>query len=1204
MDLHKQRRKRGVILTSQGLKKLAEARREAEINENHGNKFTLEELSDRTLLAPFTVAKVLAHEEGVDKQTLECFFRAFGQELVLGDYTRPDSNSASQDTVSETTKQDWGEAVDVSVFYGRTDELAKLEYWITQDNCRLVALLGIGGIGKSALSVKLAQKVQDRFDYVIWRSLRNAPPVEDILANSILFLSDGQEINLPKNVGQRISQLCELLREKRCLIILDNLETVLGGGQRAGYYCEGYEGYGELFKQVGEAQHESCLVRTSREKPKEIASLEGATLPVRSLQLSGLKPQDGEEMFRAKGFFRGSGDEWQELMQRYAGNPLALKIISTTIQELFDGNIGDFLSQNTVVFGDIRDLLDQHFHRLSPLEAEVMYWLAINREPVALPELREDILSRVQAAKILETLESLLRRSLLERIAARFTLQPVIMEYVTSRLIEQVCQEITTQEIALFRSHALIKAQKPDYVRDIQIRLIVNPIIEELLCSLGTKRNIENRLKQIVASLKGQPHPMQGYAGGNAINLLRYLQIDFNGYDFSDLAICQAYLQNLNLHNVNFQNSNFANCVFNETFRSIFAVAFSPDGNLLATGDTDGEIRLWQIAEGVATLHATPVHTLHAHQGWVQEIAFSRLDVTGEMPLLLASGSEDKTVKLWDVSNGKCLKTLQEHSNWVQSVAFSPDGRTLACGSEGTITFWDVESGECLKIFETNGSWVFSVAFSPDGKTLACGSIEGAVRIWDVAKGICLQEMPGHTGWVWCVAFSPDGSTIASCGDDSTVRLWDVAKGTCRQVLSGHTGWVWHVAFSPDGETLASGGADHTVKLWDVSNATCRLTLEGHGTWVAAIAFHPNKQMLASGSIDRTVRFWDTQTGNCWKTLQGSRDFVHSVAFCPSSSFDSQRILVSGSDLAIRLWNCATGECFKTLQVDTNWIWCVVFSPDGRMLACGGDRFLRIWDWNTGQSLRTFQGDSSWIWAIAFSPDGNIIASAGEEKIVIVWDVNTGQCLQKLQGHSGIIYSIAFHPEGKILASGSFDKTIRLWDINTGECCRILEGHWSWVYAIAFSPQGNILASGSFDLTVRLWDSNTGECLQILEGHTATISTVAFSPDGKILATGSTDGTIRLWDISNGQCCKIIQGNTGYIWSVAFSPDSKILASGCDSETLKLWDVDTGECIKMLKSDRPYEGMNIAGVTGLTEATISTLKTLGALDFAAVVGNS
>ncbi|HEY9710088.1 MAG TPA: NB-ARC domain-containing protein, partial [Oculatellaceae cyanobacterium] len=301
MTVQKQRRKRGVVLTSVGLKKLQEARYQVELEENQGDKYTIEELSDRTQLAPFTVAKVLAAEEGVDKQTLVFFFRAFNLELDKDDYARPGLDvEKPEGTTTPETLTDWGEAIDVSVFFGRTDELAKLEYWILTDSCRLVALVGMGGIGKTALSVKLAEQIQDHFEFVSWRSLRNAPPLKEILANWIEFISNGQETNLATNISTQISQLLEYLRSSRCLLVLDNVESILGSGDCAGRYRDGYEDYGELFRRLGEVSHQSCLILTTREKPKEIASLEGGSLPVRSLQLMGLKVVEGRDFFRAQ----------------------------------------------------------------------------------------------------------------------------------------------------------------------------------------------------------------------------------------------------------------------------------------------------------------------------------------------------------------------------------------------------------------------------------------------------------------------------------------------------------------------------------------------------------------------------------------------------------------------------------------------------------------------------------------------------------------------------------------------------------------------------------------------------------------------------------------------------------------------------------------------------------------------------------------
>ena len=317
------------------------------------------------------------------------------QQIIENEY------QASLQTIEATAnkRQDWGEAPSIrDAFYGRGTELSNLKQWIVNDKCRLVALLGMGGIGKTALSVKLAEEVQDNFDYLVWRTLRNAPPIEEMLANLIRFLSDERETNLPETVNDRVTLLINYLRKRRCLIVLDNAETILQTGMsvassqeaRAGYYQEGYEGYGQLLRRVGEEPHESCLVITSREKPKEFAPLEGKASPVRTISLPGVGETEGQEILKDKGL-SGSPQNWAKLVKNYSGNLLALKLVSETIRELFGGDIAAFLAEGEIIFGDTRNLLDQQFERALELEKQIIYWLAIKREPVLLEELLDYI---------------------------------------------------------------------------------------------------------------------------------------------------------------------------------------------------------------------------------------------------------------------------------------------------------------------------------------------------------------------------------------------------------------------------------------------------------------------------------------------------------------------------------------------------------------------------------------------------------------------------------------------------------------------------------------------------------------------------------------------------------------------------------------------------------------------------------------------
>ena len=1048
-----------------------------------------------------------------------------------------------QPTLAVKRHQDWGEAVDVSVFYGRTEELNTLDQWIVNERCRLVALLGMGGIGKTTLSIKLAQQIQDEFEYVIWRSLRNAPPLQEILADIIKFLSNQQETDFPETVGGRISRSLDYLRSKRCLIVLDNAESILQGGDHAGEYREGYEDYGELIRRVGGTSHQSCLVLTSREKPKEVASSEGETPAVRSLQLTGLKAVEGEEIFKVKGLF-GSEEEQIKLIEFYKGSPLALKIISTTIKELFDGNIAEFLAQGSVVFGQVRDLLEQQFNRLSELEREVMYWLAINREPVSLSELREDIVSLASPPKLIEAAQSLVRRSLIEKAtptptlteksAALFTLQPVVMEYLTDRLIEQICEEIQTVKIECFNRHALIKATAKDYVRETQVRLILNPIAA-IVGAQGLAP-----LQQILSTLQEESPRKPGYAGGNILNLLCYLKTDLSGLDVANLRVWQAYLQGMTLQNVNFTGSDLAKSVFTQAFDRIVSVAFSPDGKLLATGDVVGQIRVWQVVDG------------------------------------------------------QQLLTFQGHTNWVSSIAFSPDGKLLAVtgSSESTVKLWDVNTGQCVRILPGHTDWVSSVAFSPDGQTLASSGDDRRVRLWEVSTGQCLHILQGHTDKVWSVAFSRDGQTLASGSNDSTVKLWDFSTGHCLKTLQADTDGIGTIAFSPDGQTLVSGSDDQTVRLWEVSTGQCLRILQGHNHRVRSVVFSPDGQTLASGSDDRTVRLWEVSTGQCLRILQGHSNRVRSVAF----SLDDQLIASGTADQMVRLWQVSTGQCLKTLQGHSQGIQSVAISLNSQTLASGGDPTVRLWEVTTGHCLHVLQGHSRWVQCVAFSPDSQTLASGSGDRTVRLWEVTTGHCLHILQGHNSEVRCVAFSPDGQLLASGSRDGTVRLWEVITGQCMNTLQGHSNWVESVAFNQNGQTLASSSLDQTVRLWEVQTGQYLKTLPGEIKWGESAAFSPDGQIFAGCSDDSTVGLWEVSTGQCLKTLRGHTDKVWSVAFSRDGQTLVSGSQDETVKIWNLKTGECLKTLRADRPYEGMNITRVTGLTEAQKAMLKALGAVE--------
>jgi WD40 repeat protein len=1198
----KPKRDRGVILTARGWQKLQQAMQVAELEQNWGQRFTREQLSERTGLSLHTISRILKREEAVDRLSIEYFLRGFNLQLAQGDCSPPTSPFEELATRQSNPQQDWGEAIDVSVFFGREEELTKLQQWLSEDRCRLVTLLGIGGIGKSSLAVKLAVEIQAEYETIVWRSLQNAPPLEELLLDVLSFFLHikGEDAAIPASLGGKLSALMDCLRQKRCLLILDNVETILDSGRQVGQYRIGYEEYGQLFKAVGEVPHQSCLLLTSREKPREMTLLEGKHLPVRSLILRGLHFQEGQDLFQHKGEFTGTETEWNKLIEHYGGNPLALKLVASATQEFLNGNIStvlNYIEQGTSVFDDIRNLLERQFERLSPQEQEVMLWLAVHREPISLEMFNEEIVTALTKRSLPNAISSLVRRSLIEQSAGGFSLQPVVMEYVTERLVKQVSEEISrdTQLLNLLHRHALMQATVSDYIQEIQVRLIVQPIIENLLSVLGSQQRIEQRFREILEEQRQISQP--GYIGGNLFNLLVHLKTDLRGWDFSGLSIWQADLRQVSLPDVNFQDVNLVKSALAETLSGVVAIAFSPDGKILATGDVDGQICLWQVADYHQIL------VLTGHKGWVWSVCFSPDGQT------LASCSSDSSIKIWNVNDGQCLKTLLGHTDWVWSVSFSPNGETLASSSSDThIRLWDVRQGQCNKVLQ-HDSVVGAIAFSPDGEILASGSHDTKIRVWKVRDGQCIRVLNGHNQGVRALSFSPDGSILASGSEDTTVRLWDVKTGQCNQTLLGHTSGLWAVSFSPDSSTLASSGDDTTVRLWDVQSGQCLKVLSGHTNWVHAVCFSPDGTLLASGSVDLSVRFWSLHKGHihafCMKVLQGHRSGLWTVSFSPKERSSSYYILASGGyDAAVRLWD-SSGKCLRTLQGHTSWVRSVCFSPEGNTLASGSfDRSIRLWDTQSGRCLKVFQGHTSGIRSVCFSPDGQQLVSAGFDLSVRLWNVQTSQCLKVLQDHSSWVYSVSFSPDGQWIASAGDDASVRLWNSQNGQCVNVLQGHTSAIWEVSFSPNGRTLATGSFDASIRLWDLQqdkgtnaiAGQCFKILQGHTSGVRSVSFSPDGQRLASCGDGTSIRLWDVQSGECLKVLQGHTSQVWSVSFSPDGKILASGSQDETMKLWDVETGNYTNTLRPERLYENMKIAGITGLTDAQKATLRTLGAVE--------
>src|SRR5260221_3812873 len=492
-------------------------------------------------------------------------------------------------------RQDWGDAPDVLGFVGRLEELAMVRDWVLGQHCRVVGVLGIGGIGKTSIATNLAKDVAPAFQRVYWRSLRNAQPVGEWLADAIGCLSDQRRI-APEGEAARLAALLELLRDRASLLVLDNFETLLEPRQREGDYRDGFAGYGALLRAIGETAHQSCLVLTSREAPPELAVLSGHA--VRTLDLGGLGVPEGQVLLADKQL-SGNAADWANLISRFGGNGLALKLVGESIRQVFGGDIGAFLDESGsgTVFGGIRRLLAEQIERGSALEQNALRVLAVAREPVTIGELIAELGPRAGRGAVVEAVEALRRRSLVERsqttTAAAFTLQSVVLEYVTDRLVEEVCDEIARGRPLRLVEQPLIKAQAKDYVRQTQERLIGAPVLRQLKAERGDA-GAEQTLLALLEGWRNRPHGEQGYGPGNAVNLMRLLRGDLRGRDLAGLAIRQAYLAEVEAQDASLARAHLSEAVLAEAFTFPICVALSGDGASLVTGTSAGEGWLWR----------------------------------------------------------------------------------------------------------------------------------------------------------------------------------------------------------------------------------------------------------------------------------------------------------------------------------------------------------------------------------------------------------------------------------------------------------------------------------------------------------------------------------------------------------------------------------------------------------------------------------
>lgn len=479
---------------------------------------------------------------------------------------------------------------------------------------------------------------------------------------------------------------------------------------------------------------------------------------------------------------------------------------------------------------------------------------------------------------------------------------------------------------------------------------------------------------------------------------------------------------------------------------------------------------------------------------------------------LLATGSGDSDIALWDTASGKRLQKLKGHTGAVRDLTFSADGRRLFSASQDrTVRQWNPDTGEAVRTYAGGHTdWVNTVALSGDGKLLASAGDDLVIQIWDAQTGKILRKLKGHGKSVRRAVFTKGSNLLATASWDGTVKLWNPEMDQSPPVLP-HPREVSCAQYSPDGTLLATGCSDGIIRLWDTPTATVKRELKGHARLVLDVAMDPSGGILASTGNDRKILLWDLGKGTLLTTLKNNGTAVAKLAHLPGGDL----LLGINNNGRILVWNTKSFRLERVLEDKAQGVYALAVSPDGRYFATGGaDRIVRVWNSATWEVEREFQGHTEFIRDMAFHPSKRLLVSAAMDSSLVLWDLDTGERLRRLEGHESGVAEVVFSPDGKRIASSGLDRTVRIWDPEDGHELLTLNGlHDNSVRKIVFRPDGNQLASASDDGKVILWDAVQRLESQTLGGAITLVADVSFLGGDDTLAIRDTQGTIRYWNI-------------------------------------------------------------------------------------------
>lgn len=1084
-------------------------------------------------------------------------------------YDNDGSYLQSERTQAGRLITDWGDAPPHMEIFGRQNELD----WLVDNQkvgAQIFCLVGYGGIGKSTLARNWADYISDNSDAIVWVSFKNRPDLNVAFKKIHQLLEPSKTIPL-KQINIQIDDIVNLMKEKRAVVILDNLESVMKDGDLTGSLLDEFLPLERFIKRFADTASKSVVLLTTREMPTVIAELATSMPKVcKYKKLDGLDIDAVSALVGTLNLTYLSEENLRVFKEHHGGSPYAISLTAPTIIGEYGGVIDKYVENDCPLPSRLMKLLDTQISRLSDLQKIILYRIAVERIPVSIKSIQIALSHRYFDTEIIDAIEQLRQRSLLEPPSEKglYYIQNVLSDYAT----DQICKEMTNSIVKIIRTKniddvdvilrdlPILTAMASGEIRDAQLRTLVTPIYKTVSLRCGGNK-LKNSIYSTIRTLGNDAYNL-GYATGTLINIMLQQSNELNGLDLSDLCLWSCDFEHTDLIDTSFRGSDLQFSRFREVLSSVSSICFGINSHCIYFGTSDGTVHFQDIENQIHIAKKV-------HLGYVRSIAFNASNNT------IITVGEDKTAHILNAKTmTECANAIAENES-LRFVSVSKDGKKMIWGGEkGLLVKVDSNgarrdyllSEELIRdgcFFEDN-----SIAFVTESGTILCGDFDD-----DIAN-MNAVSLPGEP--LWCITEEKDFLLVT--GKQGIIHRFTKQLKEVNLKFEEAKSPIWHIVSGENYYVAATSGG--SLLFYDKNDGRILYRVAAHENWIRALAVDESGQYIASGSADQSVRVYTESSRELIFDLAG--ETINFLAI----TYTGKWVIAGGTDGILHCWS--DDKVRRIHRFDNCWIRSLAYSKKLNLVAIGySNGQIELWDPDADQFLIIGIHPGGDVWSLDFHPDSELLASAGEDGQILEWSKDfVGNWKRRTVFDFGRwAIAVRYSPDGKAIACG--DGLGRVV-ISANDCITELplseDSDQAW--GLAWGKDDEILVAER-SAKIRIWHNIFAANPERVVFDTNGANWGAAASNNITLVAGDS-GYISLINENKIDKIKIAQGR---IQAVAAGQGDDYVIAGYDGVVLRI--SSEGKQIRQYLPDKQYSRLDVNDASNITELQLTSIKQFG-----------